>query len=439
MAVAFAVGLLTAFPASGADLMEIYRMAQASDPTFEVARYTLEATREKIPQARAGLLPTVAVNGNDNRTRAATVFDAGQALDRDVRAWTWTVQLTQPLVRAQNVFAYSVSESLVEQAEALFAQAEQDLILTVSQAYFDVLVAQESIGAADAQLKAMEAQWAQAKRGFETGITAVTDVHEAKSKMDQARSQRVAALNELETKRSELEKRVGKVPKRLAALGAGVAPRPQPDNPDAWVSQARENNATVRAQDAAVRAADAEVSRNRAEHLPTIDLTASYGGNYASGSLSTPSDYSTQAKTRQAGVQLSIPIFSGGGTDSRVAEAIANRYKTQAQLEEARRKAAADARQAFAGIMNGLSQVEALESAVESGTSAVRGNQMGYKLGIRINSDVLGAEQQLYTSRRDLAKARYDTLFQGLKLKAAAGVLAETDLAAINGLLIEVP
>jgi outer membrane protein len=404
-----------------------------------VARYTLAAIREKIPQARAGRLPTVALNGNDNRSRAATVFDNATALDRDVRAWTWTVQLTQPLVRLQNVFAYSASESLVEQAEAQFAQADQDLILTVSQAYFDVLVAQEAIAAADAQLKAMAEQWGQAKRDFETGITAITDVHEAKSKMDQARSQRVAALNALETKRSELKKRVGQVPKRLAALGAGVAPRPQPDDPEAWIAQARENNSAVRAQNTAFRAADAEVSRNRAEHLPTVDLTASYGGNYSSGSLSTPTDYATLARTRQAGVQLTIPICSGGAASSRVAEAIANRYKTQAQLEEARRKAAADARQAFAAIMNGLSQVEALESAVESSLSAAKGNQMGYKLGIRINSDVLGAQQQIYTSRRDLAKARYDSLFQGLKLKAAAEVLAESDLATINGLLVDAP
>lgn len=255
-------GLLAAILTFGADLMEIYRLAQASDPTFDVARYTLDATREKIPQARAGLLPTVAVNGNDNRSRSATVFDGVTALDRDVRAWTWTVQLTQPLVRLQNVLAYSVSESLVEQAEARFALAEQDLILTVSQAYFDVLVAQEAIAAA-----------------------------------------------------------------------------------------------------------------------------------------------------------------------------IANRFKTQAQVEQARRKAA-DARQAFAAIMNALSQVEALESAVESSLSAVKGNQTGYKLGIRISSDVPGAQQQIYTLRRDLAKARYDTLFQGLKLNAAAGVLAESDLATINGLLV---
>lgn len=136
------------------------------------------------------------------------------------------------------------------------------------------------------------------------------------------------------------------------------------------------------------------------------------------------------------GVQFSMPIFSGGATSAKVAEAVAIHYKTRANLEAARRQAGADARQAYAGIANGLAQIEALDSAVESGKNAVKGNQVGYKLGIRINIDVLNAEQQLYTSQRDLTKARYDTLFQGLKLKAAAGVLGEADLGVINGLLV---
>ena len=135
------------------------------------------------------------------------------------------------------------------------------------------------------------------------------------------------------------------------------------------------------------------------------------------------------------GVQLNIPIYSGGATSAKVAEASANRFKTRADLETARRQAASDARVAYAGIANGLAQIEALDSAVVSGQSAVKGNQVGYSLGIRINIDVLNAEQQLYTSQRDLTKARYETLFQGLKLKAAAGVLSEEDLAVINGML----
>jgi outer membrane protein len=422
--------------ASAADLLDIYRLAQTNDPTFEAARYTLEATRQKLPQARAGLLPVVAVNGNDGRTRAHTTFSNMPTVARDVNTWNWSLQLTQPLIRVQNYFAYSESEAQVEQATAQFAQAEQELVLRVAQAYFDVVVAEDSIAVADAQLRAMGEQLAIAKRGVELGTSAITDVDEAQSRVALARAQRVTALNDLETKRSELEKVIGQNPQQLAVLRPTVvAPKPEPDDPQIWIGHAKESNPVVRAQKAALAAAEATVNKNRAEHLPTVDLTASYGGNYASGSLTTPVDYTTQARSKMVGVQLNVPIFSGGATSAKVAEAVAIRHKTQADLEAARRQAASDARQAYAGISNGLAQIEALNSAVVSGQSAVKGNQAGYKLGIRINIDVLNAEQQLYTSQRDLTKARYETLFQGLKLKAAAGVLSEEDLAVVNGLL----
>lgn len=428
---------LTAVPlsAQSANLLEVYQLAQRNDPKFEAARYTLEAAREKIPQARAGLLPVVNVTGNDNISRANTTFSNTPTVTRDVSTWAWTLQLTQPLLRVQNFYSYRESESLVEQAVAQYAEAEQDLILRVAQAYFDVLVAQESIDVAESQVQAMGEQLALAKRGFETGANAMTDVHEAQSRSDLARAQRVAALNDLENKRAELEKVIGQLPTTLAALQpAVVIPQPQPADPQAWIAQARENNPAVRAPQAALTAAEAEVKRNRAEHLPTLDFVASYGSNYASNST-IPTDYSTTAKTSQAGLQLTIPLYAGGLTSSRVTEAIANQSRLEAELELARRQAGTDARQAYAGITNGLSQVEALDSAVESSRSAVKGNQVGYKLGIKMNIDVLNAEQQLYTAQRDLAKARYDTIVQGLKLKAAAGVLSEADLVTINDLL----
>lgn len=425
---------------SAADLLDVYHLAQAGDPTFEAAHYTLEAVQQKLPQARAGLLPVIALSGNTNRTRADTTFSNTPTLVRDVHTWNWALQLTQPLIRVQNFYAYSESESLVEQATAQFAQAEQDLVLRVAQTYFDVVVAEEGIAVADAQLRAMSEQLAIAKRGVETGTSSITDVDEAKSRVDLARSQRVGALNELESKRSELEKVIGQVPDSLSVLRpAVVAPRPEPDDPKDWIRQARESNPAVRAQRAALTAAEATISKNRAEHLPTVDFTASYGGNYASSSLTTPTDYTTRAKSTVVGIQVSVPLFAGGATSAKVAEAAANRYKIQANLETARRQAASDARQAYSGIINGLAQIDALDSAVVSGQSAVKGNQVGYKLGIRINIDVLNAEQQLYASQRDLTKARYDTLLQGLKLKAAVGVLSEEDLAAINSLLAPRP
>ena len=422
--------------ARGEDLLEIYRLAQNNDPTFEAARHAYEAAQEKIPQARAGLFPTLVLNGNDNTSIVTSKYTGTPERTQDVQAWTWTLQLTQPLIRPQNINAYEESESLVEQARAQYSLAAQDLILRVTQAYFDVLVAQESIEVADAQVKATGEQLALAQRGFGAGTNAVTDVHEAKSRSDLARAQRIAAQNELEAKHAELEKVVGQSSNTLAVLQpAVVVPKPQPDDAKAWIAQARENNPAVLAPYAAVKAAESAVNKNRAAYSPTLDLVASYGANYSSANVIVPTLFETRAKSNIVGVQLTIPIFEGGTTNSRVTEAIANKNRAAAELEVARRQSGTDARQAYAAIVNGLAQIEALESAVESSKSAVNGNQIGYKLGIHMNIDVLNAEQQLYTAQRDLLKARYDTLFQGFKLKAAAGVLTEADIFEVNRLL----
>lgn len=423
-------------PAYGEDLLQIYHQAQSNDPTFQAAQYTLEAEEEKYPQARAGILPTVTLNATDNFTDATSAFNGGAPINRGISAWTWTLQLTQPLMRPQNMAASNQSEALVEAAQADFSQAAQDLILRVAQAYFDVLVAQETIATAKAQLSAMQEQEAVAHRGFELGTASITDSDEARSKAELARSQLVAAQNDLEDKRAEIEKLTGVEPGTLDSLMPEVVtPRPEPDNASAWISQARENGPGVRAQRAAMQAADWGITKARAENIWTVDIVASYGTNYSSGSASLPTGYESRIKSSMAGLQFSMPIFSGGLNSSHVREALANRDKTRAQLEEARRKAGADAKKAYAGIVNGMAQTEALQSAVKAGESSVKGNRAGYKLGIRINSDVLNAQQQLFASQRDLAKARYDTLLEGLKLKAAAGVLSESDVVTINKLL----
>lgn len=420
------------------DLLQTYQTAQASDPTFQAARHAFDAAEQKIPQARAGLLPSANLNGNDGRTHASTAFSGLSPVTRDINTWTWSLQLNQPVVHLENVYAYRESGYLVEQARAQFDQAKDDLILRVTQAYFNVLVAQEAVTAADAQVAAMQEQLAQTQHGYTAGTTAVTDVDESQSRLDLARFQAVSAVNDLDAKRTELQKITGEWPGTLAGFKpAKVIPQPTPDDPQAWIGQARHDNPAVLAHGAALKAADAEISRTRAGHLPTLDLTASYGGNYSSDNLTNPVDYSTLYKSWQAGLQLAIPIYAGGGTSAKVAEAIAKREQSAAELEAVQRQAATDARQAYEGIKNGLAQVNALESALRSGQSAVKGNVVGYRVGLRINSDVLNAQQQVYTTMHDLAKARYDTLFQGLKLKAAAGSLTEADVGTINALLAE--
>ena len=424
--------------AQGADLLDIYRLALLNDPTFEVARYTLKAAQEKYPQAVAGLLPTVNASGTNNVTRAQNQFSNAAGVARDVHAWNWSLQLTQPLVRMQNVYAYDEAQVSVEQAQAQYDLARQDMILRITESYFGVLASREGIKAAEAEVSATEEQLELAKRGYERGVAAITDVREGQSRLDLARSHLVAARNELDAKNAELGKIVDEVPEQLVALGPSVSiPPPQPNDQQAWIRQARENNPAVRAAQSGLLVAEAIVGKTRAEHTPTLDLVASYGENYSSGNTTMPTDYATRGNTRQVGIQFNIPLFAGGGTSSHVAEAIANKYRAGAELEVARRQAATDARLAFAGVVNGLSQVTALESAVESGLSMVNESHAGYKLGVYNNAKVLDAEQQYYAAVRDLVKARYETLFQSLKLKAATGVLTEEDLINANTLFVQ--
>jgi len=202
-----------------------------------------------------------------------------------------------------------------------------------------------------------------------------------------------------------------------------------------WMEKARTSHPLVLAQEAAMAAAKQEIKKNRSDHLPTLDIVANYGSNWSSHSLTTPNDYSTRAKQNEVGLQLTVPLFTGGSTSSKVVEAIAAMNKAEEDLEVASRQASNDAQHAFAGVTNGLAQIDALNVAVESGQSALKGNQAGYKLGIKINIDVLNAQQQLFTAQRDLSKARYETLLQGLKLKAAAGALGEADFEVVNGML----
>lgn len=421
--------------AHATDFLEVYRQAAENDPTFEAALHGYEATHEKLDQARAGFLPTITLTGNENFTDANASFNRSTPASRGIYAWTWTLQLTQPIMRPQNVAAYDESLGYVDAARADFTQAEQDLILRLAQAYFDVLVAQETVASAEAQLTAMREQEKIAKRGFELGTASVIDSHEAKSKAEQAHAQLITAQNDLETKRTELEKLTGTPIKTLSGLKTSiVAPSPDPADVNQWVEQAKDNNPVVRSQMASLVAAGFTITKARAENIWTLDFVASYGTNYSSGSVTIPTPYESRIKSNVAGIQFSMPIFSGGLTSSHIREAIANRDKLSSQLEESRRKAGAEAKQAYAGIMSGLAQVEALQASVEAGESSVKGNQAGYKLGLRTNSDVLNAQQQLFASRRDLSKARYDTLLAGLKLKAAAGVLSGNDVEVLNRL-----
>lgn len=424
--------------ALAADLLQVYRDAQANDAQFASARSQLLATREKLPQGRAGLLPQIAGTAGAQRTMA----DYSSPVDttRYFNANTWALQLTQPLFRWDRWETYKQGELASLAGEVTFQQAQLDLITRASQAYFDVLAAQDNLYLAGAQKKAIGEQLEQAKRNFEVGTATITDANDAQARYDLATSTEIAAQSALEVTRATLQQITGKPVDELMGLRPEAQiPGPLPADVNAWASQAEQTNPQVGLASYNLETAQRETNKAKAGHLPSVDLVASYGYTNAQGTATQLSNVGSRYNSGVVGVQLNIPIFTGGQIQSRVRETLALADKAASDLEFARRTAAQQARQTYSGVFNGLAQVKALEAAERSAQSAVESNQLGYEVGVRINIDVLNAEAQLFSTRRDLSKARYDTIMNGMRLKASTGTLSEDDVVQINTLLTQLP
>jgi outer membrane protein len=427
---------LVAAPGHAADLVQIYREALANDATYASARASRDAGLENLPQGLAQILPTINATAFTNYNDINISFgDQGASL-RQGNSNGYSVALTQPLFNWQNIQTYKEAEFKAVQAEATFGQATQDLIVRVAQAYFDVLASQDGLAFIQAQKVAISEQLAQAKRNFEVGTATITDTHEAQARFDLATSQEIAAQSDLEIKKRTLQQIVGRFPELLEPLKSNVELNPpKPNSMEDWAVAAANQGYTVRVQEATVEVAVREVERIRAGHLPTLNLVGS--STQSSSSLSTTSinNIATESTNRTIGLQLAIPLYAGGNVSSLVRQAVANREKAQQDLESARRTAALSARQSYVGVTNGMAQVRALAAALVSSQSALDSNKLGYEVGVRINIDVLNAQQQVYSTLRDLSRARYDTILNGLKLKAATGTLSEADIEEVNRLL----
>ncbi|NMG45995.1 TolC family outer membrane protein [Aromatoleum toluvorans] len=434
---AIALSLATLFSATAwsADLLQVYRDAVANDARFAAARAQYEAGQERVVQGRAGLLPTVGANASSTWNEVDThnpLFGT-----RKFNSNAYGVQLTQPLFRWQNWIQYKQGELQTALAEVQLGQARHDLILRVSQAYFDVLNAQDALAAQSQLKKAASEQLELAKASFEVGTVTITDVHEAQSRFDLASAQEIAAQNDLDVRRQTLVQIVGTDPSPLAGLRPGLTlSRPQPDSIADWASAAEQGAYGVQAQQITREIAAREVERNRAGHYPTVDVVATHGRNSAGFSTSLGGGAS-RSDTNTIGLQLNVPLYAGGAVSSREREAAALKLKADADLDDARRSAALAARQAYLGVTSGMAQVKALEAAQVSSTSALEANRLGYEVGVRINIDVLNAQSQLADTQRQLARARYDTILAQLRLKAAAGALGEEDVQVIDALLAE--
>ena len=421
--------------AQAQNLVELYQSARAFDANYLSARLQYDANVARAEQARAGILPTSSMTANANMTDQSSTL--GTTLSRAFESQTATITATQPLYRPSNWISYEQSKKQVDVAQAVLNTAEQELIVRTSQTYFDVLASQDSLTFVKAQKEAVAEQLASAKRNFEVGTATITDTREAQARFDLVLAQEIAAENDLRVKKIALDQLVGKTGTAPRGLAAPlVLPPVVPAEVNAWVTQSEGAHPSIRQAQNNLEIARLEVTKAEAGHKPTLDLTANYNTARNPSGTAT-SDRSFRANSTVIGLALNVPLFSGFSTQNRIREALLLSDKAQSDLDGARRTVAQATRTAFFGVLSGQGQVKALEAAELSSQSALEANRLGYQVGVRINIDVLNSQSQLFQTKRDLAKARYDVLVGGLRLRQASGTLKPEDLQPINTLLVK--
>ncbi|HQC98375.1 MAG TPA: TolC family outer membrane protein [Aquabacterium sp.] len=423
---------LGATAARAETLSQLYDAARAYDATYLSARALADAAEFKAAQADALLRPSARLNGS-----ASQVLNNG-VLGNTVNGRTATVGLqgSQSLFNKANGATVAQARRALEISKADLETAEQDLVVRVAQAYFDVLGAQDTLAAAQAFKKAVAEQLASAKRNFEVGTATITDSREAQARYDLATARELVADNDLRTKRTVLDQLVGRNGVAPQGLALPVAlPPVLPADMDAWVRTAEDSHPAIRKAQLGQLVAQLETEKARAAALPTVDLTGSVGTTRNAGSAYVPNASRGTITAGSVGVQVNMTLFSGGLIENRVKETVVLEEKARQDLEAARRGVGLGTRSAYLGVQSLLGQVKALEAAEASTKLALDATELGYKVGVRVNLDVLNAQSQLYDTRRDLAKARYDVLVNRLKLRQAAGQLRAQDLRGVDALL----
>ncbi len=432
---ALAVAVVAAWPglAAAQNLQELVEAARGYDATFRAAQATAQSAEFRAAQADALAKPSAALTAG-----ASTSYTEASRAPSSVQASTLQAGVNgrYPLFNRSNEASIAQSRKSLEVAKTDLATAEQDLIIRVSQAYFDVLTAENALGAVRANKAFITEQLASAKRNFEVGTATITDTREAQARFDLATAQEIAAENDLRTKRIALDQLVGRSNVAPKPLVVPVdLPGPMPADPEQWVSVADQGHPAVRRARLGFDVATLETEKARSAEKPTLDAVASVNGSNGRGGLDALNRSTGTATVASVGVQFNWPLFTGGSTQNRIKETLALEDKARNDLDAARRGVALGTRQAFFGLQSGLAQVKALEAAEASSKLALESTQLGYRVGVRVNLDVLNAQSQLVTTQRDLAKARYDVLLANLRLKQASGQLATADVEAITRLL----
>jgi len=421
-----------ALSAQAQSLSELYESARGFDATYQSAKSQYEASLAKAEQARALLLPTAGMTAGTTRTQLS--IDT-PSTDRSYGTQTAAISASQPLYRPANKASYDQGKKQAEVAQAQLTAAEQDLIVRVSQAYFDVLASQDSLTFVKAQKAAVAEQLASAKRNFEVGTSTITDTREAQARYDLVIAQEIAAENDLRVKKIALDQVVGKTDTKPWPLAAPVKlPELRPADVNVWVRDAETQHPGIAQTRLALDVAKLETAKAEAGDGPTLDATASYSITRNLGGSSTGA-ISNQVNATTIGLSFNMPLFAGFSIQNRIKETLALEDKARSDLDAVTRTVAQATRTAYFGVVSGSSQVQALQAAEASSQSALDANKLGYQVGVRINIDVLNSQSQLYQTKRDLAKARYDVLVGGLKLRQANGSLKVDDLKAVNALL----
>jgi outer membrane protein len=442
---------LASGPAAATNLMAVYEQARRSDPQLQTAEAQRLAQREVVPQARAALLPniggTATLTDTDRDTESFQAFPQPDGTVRfgpvagntDTRARQYSLSLQQSIYNHQNYTRLAGARAQASQADADYEAALNALFTRVAQAYFDALTAQANLEAAEAQETALMRQLEQAEQRFEVGLTAITDVQEARASADAARAGAILARNALDDAFEALAELTGSPVTTIDKLRDEIplAP-PEPANPDEWVRVALERSPSVIARRHALAAAEAGIRTAKAGHLPTLaaQVGLSRGATWGFQTFAT-----NQVPARSAGegpvisMTLNVPLFQGGLVQSQVRQAVAQRDAAEGALEQATRATTRQVRNAYRAVEAGMSEVAARRQALVSARSALEATEAGFEVGTRTIVDVLLSQQQFFAAQREFARARHNFILAGLGLKQAAGVISVADLEGVNALL----
>lgn len=439
LAGATALALSLAAPTHALNLAQSYQLALQQDASYQASRAEAAANREAVPMAYAQLLPNLSSNlsRNKNDTNSAVPGFLGTTVNNSYEYFssTYALVLRQPLYRKYNFAQYQQAQSQVVSAEASLDRSLQDLLVRLSGAYFEALMAQDQLALVLAQKEAYGAQLQGAKRMFASGQGTRTDIDDAQARYDMVLAQELEARQNVGYTRRQLQVIINQPAENLALLNPArmqlVAP--MPTDPEDWIARGEEVNAELRAMRANIESSRQEVEKARAGHMPTVDLIAQRSRNNSANDTTIHQLYLSTT----VGVQVNIPLFAGGYVNASVRQALANSDKYQQQYEAKRREIDMQIRKEFQNVAEGVFKVKALEQAERSSDQAVFSNQKGYQAGTRTQIDILNAQQQRMNVRRDLAQARYMYLMARVRLQGLVGSLNEEEINLINSWLSE--